>query len=292
MDFDPIQQRYPKPPQPHIPKWLIASGISVIILIALFLISNPFVIIPSGYVGVKLTLGKASMDELKPGLHIIIPFIQEVQKMSVRTHSYDLTGANSINALSKDGLTINVELTTLYKIMPDKAAEIFVEYGLMYEDRIIKPVIRSAIRDVIATLDSSQVYQERELIRQKLVDRVSKELEKRYILLDEILIRNIQLPPKVVEAIEQKRRALEEAQRMKFLVEKEKLEAERKKIEAQGIAEANRIIAGSLTKEYLMWKFLENIKAYAESGNNVIILIPYDTNLTPIIQIPELRKER
>ncbi len=286
MDFDP--QRYPKPPRPpQVPKGLTFIAIAVVVLLAVLLLSNPFVVIPSGYVGVKLTLGKASMDEMRPGLHLIIPFIQKVEKMSVRTHSYDLTGANSINALSKDGLTINVELTTLYKIMPDKAAEIFVEYGPWYEDRIIKPVIRSAVRDVIATLDSSQVYQERALIQEKIANQVREELEKRFILLDEILIRDIRLPQKVVEAIEQKRRALEEAQRMKFLVEKEKLEAERKKIEAQGIAEANRIIAGSLTKEYLMWKFLENIKAYAESGNNTIILIPYDTEMTPIIQLPQ-----
>ena len=282
MDIDPM--RYPRPPQ--VPKGLIALGIVVVVLIGLLIISNPFVVVPSGYVGVKLTLGKASMEELKPGLHLVIPFLQRVEKMSVRTHSYDLTGANSINALSRDGLTINVELTTLYKIFSDKASEIFVEYGLHYEDRIIKPVIRSAVRDVIATLDSAQVYQERALIQQKIAQQVRSELEKRYISLDEILIRDIKLPTKVVEAIEQKRRALEEAQRMKFLVEKEKLEAERKKIEAKGIADANRIIAGSLTKEYLMWKFLENIKEYAESGNNTIILIPYDTKMTPIIQLP------
>ncbi len=274
---------------PKVPKGLMALGVLLVVVILLVLISNPFVVIPSGYVGVKLTLGKASLDELRPGLHLIIPFVQKVEKMSVRTHSYDLTGSNSINALSKDGLTINVELTTLYKIMQDKAAEIYVEYGPWYEDRIIKPVIRSAVRDVIATLDSAQVYQERSLIQQRIAQQVRSELEKRFILLDEILVRDIKLPRKVVEAIEQKRRALEEAQRMKFLVEKEKLEAERKKIEAKGIAEANRIIAGSLTKEYLMWKFLENIKAYAESGNNTIILIPYDTNMTPIIQLPEMK---
>ncbi len=262
----------------------------VIIFVVFSFLSSPFVIIESGYVGVKLTLGKAEREELKPGLHFIIPFIQTVEKMSVRTHSYDMTGGNSINALSKDGLTINVELTTLYKIVPDKASEIYVEYGKDYEDRIIKPVIRSAVRDVIAALDSSQVYQERDLIQKKLIEKVAGELEKRYILLDEILIRDIKLPPKVVEAIEQKRRAYEEAERMKFLVEKEKLEAERKKIEAQGIAEANRIIAGSLTREYLMWKFLENIKEYAESGNNTIILIPYDTKMTPIINLPTQKK--
>ena len=262
----------------------------VIIFVVFAFLSSPFVVIESGYVGVKLTLGKADREELKPGLHFIIPFIQTVEKMSVRTHSYDMTGGNSINALSKDGLTINVELTTLYKIIPDKASEIYVEYGKDYEDRIIKPVIRSAVRDVIAALDSSQVYQERDLIQKKLIEKVAGELEKRYILLDEILIRDIKLPPKVVEAIEQKRRAYEEAERMKFLVEKEKLEAERKKIEAQGIAEANRIIAGSLTREYLMWKFLENIKEYAESGNNTIILIPYDTKMTPIINLPTQKK--
>ena len=283
MDFDP--QKYKKPPEP--PKGLIALGVVVAGLVLLVLFSNPFVVVPSGYVGIKLTLGKASTEELKPGLHLIIPFLQKVEKMSVRTHSYDLTGGNSINALSKDGLTINVELTTLYKIQPDKAAEIFIEYGPWYEDRIIKPVIRSAVRDVVATLDSAQVYQERSVIQEKIANQVRGELEKRFIMLDEILIRDIKLPTKVVEAIEQKRRALEEANRMKFLVEKEKLEAERKKIEAKGIAEANKIIAGSLTKEYLMWKFLENIKVYAESENNTIILIPYDTNMTPIIQLPK-----
>ncbi|ACO03526.1 MAG TPA: prohibitin family protein [Persephonella sp.] len=261
-----------------------------VFLILLFLLANPFVIIPSGYVGVKLTLGKADKEELHPGLNIVIPIVQKVVKMSVRTHSYDLRGANSINSLSKDGLTINTELTVLYKIMSDKAAEIYIEYGLEYEDKIIKPVIRSAVRDVIAKLDSSQVYQERDVIQKKLMEKVSKELEKRYILLDEILIRDIKLPKRVVEAIEQKRRAYEEAEKMKFLVEKEKLEAERKRVEAKGIADANKIIAGSLTKEYLQWKFIENIKSYAEGDNNTVILIPYDTEMTPIINLPNTRK--
>ncbi len=271
-------------------KGLIPAIVGLLILI--FIVASPFVVIPSGYVGVKLTLGKADLNELPPGLHIIIPMVQTVEKMSVRTQSYDLRGANSINALSKDGLTINVELTVLYKIDPTKAAEIYIEYGLNYEDKIIKPVIRSAVRDVIATLDSSQVYQEREVIQSKLMESVSKELAKRYIIVDEILIRDIKLPKQVVEAIEQKRRAYEEAQKMKFLVEKEKLEAERKRVEAKGIADANKIIAGSLTKEYLTWKFIENIKTYAEGDNNTVILLPYDDKLTPIINIPEAKGKR
>jgi len=274
----------------NVPAMFKILPIAIVAVILFLIVAPPFVVIPSGYVGVKLTLGKADMEELPPGLNFIIPGIQRVIKMSVRTHSYDLRGANSINSLSKDGLTINTELTVLYKIMPTKAAEIYVEYGLDYEDKIIKPVIRSAVRDVIATLDSSQVYQERELIQKKLMESVSKELEKRYIILDEILIRDIRLPKRVVEAIEQKRRAYEEMQKMKFIVEKEKLEAERKRVEAQGIADANKIIAGSLTKEYLQWKFIENIKAYAQGDNNTVILIPYDQQMTPIINIPNIKK--
>ena len=272
--------------QIHIPAVAKVLPFAFVVFIIVILVANPFVIIPSGYVGVKLHLGKADMEEIPPGLSFVIPIIEKVIKMSVRTHSYDLRGVNSINSLSKDGLTINTELTVLYKIKPDKAAEIYVEYGLDYEDKIIKPVIRSAVRDVIATLDSSQVYQERDLIQKKLMEQVSKELAKRNIILDEILIRDIKLPKRVVEAIEQKRRAYEEMQKMKFVVEKEKLEAERKRVEAKGIADANKIIAGSLTKEYLQWKFIENIKSYAEGDNNTVILIPYDQQMTPIINIP------
>ncbi|NPA17379.1 prohibitin family protein [Persephonella sp.] len=287
MQLDP--DKFPKK-SGNTPAALKVIPVVIIAVVLFLIIAPPFVVIPSGYVGVKLTLGKADMEELPPGLNFIIPAVQRVIKMSVRTHSYDLRGANSINSLSKDGLTINTELTVLYKIMPTKAAEIYVEYGLDYEDKIIKPVIRSAVRDVIATLDSSQVYQERELIQKKLMESVSKELEKRYIILDEILIRDIRLPKRVVEAIEQKRRAYEEMQKMKFIVEKEKLEAERKRVEAQGIADANKIIAGSLTKEYLQWKFIENIKAYAQGDNNTVILIPYDQQMTPIINIPNIKK--
>ena len=254
-----------------------------VVLIILLLFASPFVVIPSGWVGVKMTLGKVSDEELHPGLHFIVPVVQKVVKMSTRTRAYDLVGQNAIEALSKDGLTVRIELTALYRIKPERASDIFVKYGLRYEDSIIKPVIRSAVRDVIAELESAKVYTERSFIRQELEKVVSRKLEKRFIILDEILLRDIKLPPKVVEAIEQKRRAYEEAERMKFLVEKEKLEAERKRIEARGIADANRIIAGSLTKEYLMWKFIENIQEYAKSQNNTIVVFPYDSKLIPII---------
>ena len=194
---------------------------------------------------------------------------------------------NPISSLSKDGLPVNMDVAVLYRVDGKKAPELLREYGPDYEEKLIKQIVRTSVRDAIAEMESSVVYQERTKLQEKIKREVGSQLMKRYLILEDVLIRDIRLPESVVRAIEEKRKAYEEAQRMQFLLEKEKLEAERKKVEAQGIAEANRIIAGSLTKEYLTWKFIENIQEYAKSPNNTIILIPYDTRMTPIINIPQ-----
>lgn len=254
-----------------------------------FLIFNPFVIIQSGFVGVKKTFGKISPRPLEEGIHIIIPIVQSVEKLEVRTRAVEFIRdkQNPISALSKDGLPVEMDVAVLYRIDGRKAPRLLKEYGPDYEDKIIKQVVRTAVRDAIAQMESSIVYQERPKLQAQIKQEVSSQVAKRYINLEDVLIRDIRLPRSVVEAIEQKRRAYEEAQRMQFLLEREKLEAERKKVEAEGIAEANKIISGSLTREYLMWKFVENIQEYAKSQNNAIIILPYDTKMMPIVNIPQ-----
>ncbi len=259
------------------------------VLFFLILAGNPLVIVPSGFVGVKRTLGKIDPVPLREGLHLRIPLLQTVEKIEIRTRAVEFTKEkqNPISSLSKDGLPVSMDVAILYRVDANKAPELIREYGPDYEEKIIKQVVRTAVRDAIAEMESSVVYQERQKLQEKIKREVSEQLTRRYLILEDVLIRDIRLPESVVRAIEEKRKAYEEAQRMQFLLEKEKLEAERKKVEAQGIAEANRIIAGSLTREYLMWKFIENIQEYARSQNNTIILLPYDTRMTPIINIPQ-----
>ncbi|MFN3870444.1 MAG: prohibitin family protein [Aquificaceae bacterium] len=266
--------------------FLLVGLVIAMLLIGIF---NPFVIIPSGFVGIKRTLGKIEDEALREGLHFVIPLLQRVEKLEIRTRAVEFTQERQspISSLSKDGLPVIMDVAVLYKVDPKKAPRLIKEYGPDYEERIIKQIVRTTVRDAVAEVESSVVYQERQKLQDKIRREVSKELEKRYMILEDVLLRDIRLPDSVVKAIEEKRRAYEEAQRMQFLLEKEKLEAERKKVEAQGIAEANKIIAGSLTKEYLTWRFLENIQEYAKSQNNAIILIPYDTRLTPIINLPQ-----
>lgn len=260
-----------------------------ILILLLFFIGNPFVIIPSGFVGVKRTLGKIDPTPMWESLHLRIPIVQSVEKVEIRTRAVEFTREknNPISSLSKDGLPVNMDVAVLYRVDGKKAPELLREYGPDYEEKLIKQIVRTSVRDAIAEMESSVVYQERTKLQEKIKREVGNQLMKRYLILEDVLIRDIRLPESVVRAIEEKRKAYEEAQRMQFLLEKERLEAERKKVEAQGIAEANRIIAGSLTKEYLTWKFIENIQEYAKSPNNTIILIPYDTRMTPIINIPQ-----
>ncbi|MCX7738784.1 MAG: prohibitin family protein [Hydrogenothermaceae bacterium] len=266
----------------------------ILLAIVFILFLNPFVIIPSGYVGIKKTFGKIDENELKEGLNLVIPIIQSVDKVEVRTRALEFVSQreNQINALSKDGLPINIDIAILYKVKPDKAAELVKQYGYDFDDRVIKQIIRTSVRDSISLMDSASVYQERQKLQDSIVREVKGQLADRFITLEDILIRDIRLPASVVEAVEQKRRAYEEAQKMQFLLEREKLEAERKKVEAEGIAKANQIIANSLTKEYLSWKFIENIQEYAKSQNNTIILIPYDSKLTPILNVPQNQGQR
>jgi regulator of protease activity HflC (stomatin/prohibitin superfamily) len=263
----------------------------VFILLILFLVlaGNPLVIVQSGFVGVKRTLGKIDPTPLVEGLHLRIPLLQTVEKVEIRTRAVEFTREkqNPISTLSRDGLPVNMDVAVLYRVDAQKAPELIREYGPDYEEKVIKQIVRTAVRDAIAEMESSIVYQERQKLQERIKREVAGQLARRYLLLEDVLIRDIRLPESVVKAIEEKRKAYEEAQRMQFLLEKEKLEAERKKVEAQGIAEANRIIAGSLTREYLMWKFIENIQEYARSQNNTIILLPYDTRMTPIINIPQ-----
>jgi regulator of protease activity HflC (stomatin/prohibitin superfamily) len=260
--------------------------ISTILLLVIAFVTAGCTVIPSGKVGVRSHFGKIKKEELQPGVHLWIPVIVGISKVDVRTQNFEMAGRNAVQALSKDGLNITVDCSLLYHIQPDKAAEMLIEFGSDIQYKILTPVVRATIRDVIARYESSTVYQKRDVVKKEALEDISDKLKKRYIIVEDFLIRNISLPESVAQAIERKRKAFEEKEQMKFILEKEKLEAERKKVEARGIAEANKIIANSLTDKYLTWYFFKNIKAYAEGNNNAVILIPYDSKLMPLINIP------
>jgi regulator of protease activity HflC (stomatin/prohibitin superfamily) len=210
--------------------------------------------------------------------------------MSIAPEEGQRYGDDAIISLTKDGLEVKMDLTVWYHLMSSEAANVFQKIGRDYIAKIVRPAARTAIRNTTVRFLAIEIYSEkREEVQNEITRSLKIDFEKRGILLEKVLLRNISLPAKVRNAIEAKLEADQDAQKMEFVLLKEEKEAERKKIEASGIAEAQRIIAQSLIGErgraYLSWKYLENLRSLYQSPNNTIVISPYDKSFIPLLQV-------
>ena len=269
-----------------------ATVFVVVIIVIVLLFFNPIVIIPPGFVGVKVLFGKVSPKVLHNGLHIINP-LYKVVKMDTRLQAYtmsaaaaegEIKGDDAIEALTSEGLKIKLDITAWYRLIPEDAPKVYEKIGKDYVSKIVRPLLRTAIRDIAVKHTAEDIYSSK---RDIIVDEIHKhsiELAKgKGIEIDKILLRNVKLPKEIEDAINAKIAADQEAQRMQFVLEREKREKQRKIIEAEGIREANRIIAQSLTANYIRWYRIEVLKQLINSPNNTIILLPEDLRSIPVM---------
>ncbi len=249
-----------------------------------------------GEVGVQILFGKVQDGVLRSGLSFINP-LMEVQKLDIKTQAYTMSGANDmdvslaetkksdpIQTLSSDGLTLILDVTVWYRLSADDAPNIIRTIGADYEPKIVLPAIRTAIRDVAVNYVATDIYSSK---RNDYVLEVNKRLEESFqgrgLILEKVLLRNVELPLKVREAIDEKIAAEQRAQQMVYVLQKEKQEAERKTVEAQGVAEAQKIINSTISNSYLQWKYIETLKELVNSPNNSFVIAPYDQKLTPLL---------
>ena len=191
-------------------------------------------------------------------------------------------------APSKEGLNIVLEVSCLYHLNPQEAVQVYRQIGLKYEDIVVKPQFRSAIRGVTVRHDAKDLYtSSRELIANEIFEDLATDLSKRGIEVEKILLRRIQLPASVVEAINSKLAAEQEAQRMRFVLAKEEQEAERKRIEAQGIQNFQRIVSQGISDQLLRWKGIEATSNLAQSSNAKIVIIGGKDGLPLIFNVGE-----
>jgi len=250
-----------------------------IVLGIVLLIGSGIRIIGPGEVGVLDLFGKVIDGEIHSGVNLVNPLMR-VHSFSIKTREMQET----MNVPSQEGLQVDLDVSVLYRIMPDKASDIFGTIGLQYERIVIVPSFRSAARNVSVRYDAKALYTAgREIITQSLFDDLQESLKDRGIIIEKVLLRSINLPEMVTNAIEEKLKADQEAQKMVFVLQKEEQEAERKKIEARGISEANKIIAQGLTSGYIQWYRIEMLKGLVNSPNNTIIIIPDDLKSVPMI---------
>ena len=253
------------------------------VLLALAGISAASIVqIGAGEVGVKMLYGRVQNDVLSSGLHFINP-LMDVQKMDIKTQNYTMSsvrdegakeGDDAIRVLTSDGLEVVIDLTVLYKVLPSAAPQILRETGLDYTDKIVRPLSRTRIRDNAVYYDAVSLYSsKRDEFQNRIFLSITGEFQKRGLLLEQLLVRNITLPQAVKTSIEQKMTAEQDAQKMEYVLQKEQQEAQRKRVEAQGISDYQRIISESLTDRQLQYESIKAQLEIAKSPNAKVIIM-------------------
>ena len=248
-------------------------------IVVLLLIGSPLTVIPAGHVGVKDLFGRVSTDVLLPGVRFVIPFTRVI-KMSVKTQEIKETA----EVPSKEGLIMDLEGSLLFRLDPSKADDIYRTIGPNYQETAVHPQIRTAIREVTASYEAKVLYSaERERISQETLELFRKMAKDRGIIAEAVLLRKIGLPAIVANAIQEKLRREQEAEQMKFVLQKESQEAERKRIEAKGIADFQQIVASGISDALLEWKGIEATEKLALSQNSKVVVIGNPKSGLPII---------
>lgn len=253
------------------------------VLMGLGILSSCVKQIDAGYVGVKTLFGKVQDDVLPSGLHLINP-LMEVSQIDVRTQNYTMSGVHdegiksgddAIRVLTSDGLEVTIDLSVLYRVIPAETPKLLREIGMDYEDKIVRPITRTRIRDNSVYYEAVALYStKRDEFQDRIFKTIDSDFKKRGLLLENLLVRNITMPASVKAVIEQKINAEQDAQKMQFVLLKERQEAERKRVEAQGISDYQRIISESLTERQLQYEQIKAMKDLSQSQNSKIIVMP------------------
>ncbi|QDA61102.1 prohibitin family protein [Hymenobacter jejuensis] len=258
---------------------LLFAGLTLIVL---GLALSTVVQIDAGQVGVQTLFGKVQPQVLPSGLNLINP-LTEVTRFDTRTQNYTMSaqhgegqqsGDDAIRVLSADGLEVVIDLTVLYHAVPDRTPQILATIGEDYQDKIVRPITRTRIRDNAVYYDAVALYStRRDEFQTRIYNTIEKDFRKNGLQLNQLLIRNIQLPASVKRSIESKISAEQDAQKMQFVLQKERQEADRKRIEAQGIADYQKILNAELSDKLLQYEMIKANKEIATSPNSKVIIM-------------------
>lgn len=260
-------------------------GIPIILtlIVAIILISKSAVTIESGEAGVLFkTFGDGVVVDEPPmgeGFHIVAPwnkvFVYEVRQQEL---------FEKMKVLSSNGLEIQIDASAWYEPVYSELGNLHQSIGQGYLQRVIQPAIRSAARSVIGRYTPDDLYStKRDAIQVEIYEETKKILDKQYVQLNEVLVRDVTLPPTIKEAIERKLKQEQESLEYEFRLESARKEAEKVIIEAEGKAQSNRILSASLTDKILQDKGIEATIKLAESPNSKVVVIGSAKDGLPLI---------
>jgi prohibitin 1 len=255
------------------------TALSVALAFAAIALVQCLTVIPAGHVGVVDFFGTVSPRALRAGINFVNP-LARVIKLSIKTQEIK----EVMDVPSEEGLTVGLEISVLYHLDPEKAAEVYKTVGPNYEHVILEPQFRSVTRGVTAGYEAKALYtSQREHLSTQIMTDLEKLVGPRGVVVETTPLRRVSLPKGLTQSIESKLQAEQESQRMQFVLAKEKQEAQRKRIEAQGISDFQRIVVQGISDQLLRWKGIEATEKLASSSNAKIVVIGSGKDGLPLI---------
>jgi regulator of protease activity HflC (stomatin/prohibitin superfamily) len=249
---------------------------SFILLFGLLTILSSCAVVRQGEVGVKRTIGKIQEKPLSEGARLFNPIVTTIIKLPTRTINMEV----NLPLPSKEGLTVQSEVSILYRLVGEYAPSIIEKLGTNYEQVVILPVFRSAVADISSQYFAKDMHTGQRAVIEKDIKRLMEtQLKDRGFVIESVLLKSINLPTGLRRAIEEKLEAEQDAQRMEFTLNKERQEATRKIIEAEGVRNAQKIISEGLTPMLLRYKTIEAFNKLATSPNTKVVITNGDQPL-------------
>jgi len=240
-----------------------------VLVIGLLLVMSSCAVVRQGEVGVKRTVGKIQEKPIMEGAKLYNPFISTIIKLPVRTVNMEVR----LPLPSKEGLTVQSEVSILYRLEGSYAPSVIENLGKNYEEVVIIPVFRSAVADISSQYFAKDMHTgQRSVIEKDIKKLMDSQLKDRGFVIESVLLKSIVLPPGLTKAIEEKLEAEQDAQRMEFILNKERQEATRRIIEAEGIRDSQKIISEGLSPLLLRFKTIEAFNKLSTSPNAKVII--------------------
>ncbi len=262
--------------------YAIVSVVAVVILLLIFG-SKMFFVLKSGERAVVFkqlsSVGLVKDNILVPGFLAIAPW-NKLIRYDVREQKSEET----MDVLDKEGLSINVEVTIIFNPYYDKIGYLHENIGVNFVSVMVIPNVRSSVRAVTGRYTAEEIYStKRGEVESAITETTRSALKLKDIEMKDLLIRSISLPDKIKQAIESKLQQQQEALAYQFRLDREISEADRLRIQAQGIADYNKIISGSLTDRILQQKGIDATLKLANSANSEVVVIGSGDDGMPLI---------
>lgn len=271
---------------------VVTAVLVVVVVAAIF--GGLFGTIATGNVGVRTTLGIMSPDEVTPGVYMKWPIISRIDEFSAKEIAIDLT---DLTPKARDNLSLrDMDITVYYRAEGGSIAELYAKYAgqsqrsdegdLLPAYNLVFRIARNTAYEEVARVDSLVMHTRRDELSRAMHENMQAELEQTdpgVFKVTRVVVRAVMTDPSIEESI---RTAVSNQKRLEAMEVQTQIaqkEAEIKITEARGIAESNRIIAGSLTREYLQHEANQALLKFAESGNNSTVIVPAGMSVAPLI---------